>query len=179
MDTNGKAFLEHWNWAAEKGVMNKNSAAGLRAACKQVLSVVDNWESVDVKSLDIEKTLTQFQNLKKKDFKPKVLETYKRRFRLAVRSYLAYLEDPGGWKPKTLDRSTVERNNGDKGPKEGIRSVKHELPQAGLVEYPFPLRDSQIARLILPRDLKTSEAKRLYAFMTALVVDSDAGVGAK
>jgi hypothetical protein len=42
-----------------------------------------------------------FVNLKKKDFKPAVLETYKRRFRHAVASYLAYLNDPGAWKPRT------------------------------------------------------------------------------
>jgi predicted XRE-type DNA-binding protein len=32
-----RALIEHWPWAAEKGVMNKNTAAGLRAACVQVL----------------------------------------------------------------------------------------------------------------------------------------------
>src|SRR5689334_21415891 len=30
MDTTAKAFIEHWSWAAEKGVMNKNTAGGLR-----------------------------------------------------------------------------------------------------------------------------------------------------
>jgi hypothetical protein len=35
------------------------------------------------------------QEEEKKDFKPAVLETYKRRFRHAVASYLAYLNDPG------------------------------------------------------------------------------------
>jgi hypothetical protein len=35
-ETSGKAFLEHWSWAAEKGLMNKNTAGGLRSACGQV-----------------------------------------------------------------------------------------------------------------------------------------------
>jgi len=52
MDTTGKALVEHWNWAAEKGGMNKHTAAGLRAACTQVLGALDNWESVDITSLD-------------------------------------------------------------------------------------------------------------------------------
>ena len=38
----GKALIERWPWAAEKGVMNKNMAAGLRAAYVQVLGVPDD-----------------------------------------------------------------------------------------------------------------------------------------
>lgn len=172
METTGKALVEHWNWAAEKGVMNKNTAAGLRTACTQVLSALDDGESVDIKSLDVEGAFVRFQNLKKKDFKPAVLETYKRRFRQAVTSYLAYLDDPAGWKPRTLDRpAAAEKSNGGDRPIDTGRPTKHEMPQAGLVEYPFPLREGQIARLILPRDLKMSEVKRLSAFMATLAVD--------
>jgi len=174
METTGKAFVDHWNWAAKKGVMNKNTAAGLRAACTQVLRVLDDWESADIKGLDVEATLVRFQNLKAKDFKPTVLETYKRRFRQAVGSYLAYLDDPGGWKPRTRDRPAAgEKSNGGERSAETARLTKHEMPQAGVVEYPFPLREGQIARLFLPRDLNTSEVRRLSAFMSTLAVDFD------
>jgi len=173
MESTGKALLDHWNWAAEKGLMNKNTAGGLRAACSQVLSVVDDWETVDIKKLDLEQTLTKFQNLKGKEFKPQVLETYKRRFQQAVSSYLDYLEDPGSWKPKT--RSPRQAKNDRKPPmpsEPAAPATGSELRSAGMVEYPFPLREGQNARLILPRDLKRSEVKRLEAFMAALVVDS-------
>ncbi len=174
MEATGKAFVDHWKWASDKGIMNKNTAGGMRSACTKVLSVLDDWESVDVRGLDVENTLAKFQNLKKKDFRPAVLETYKRRFRQAVSSYLAYLEDPAGWKPRMLDRSSsMGRGNGGDSPVGPGRVTKHEIPQAGLVEYPFPLREGQIARLFLPRDLKTSEVKRLSAFMSTLVVDFD------
>lgn len=172
METTAKGLVDHWNWAADKGVMNKNTAAGLRAACTQVLSALDDWESLDIKGLDVEETLVRFQNLKKKDFKPAVLETYKRRFRQAVASYLAYLDDPAGWKPRMVERATSsEKGNGANRASEAARATRHEMPQAGLVEYPFPLREGQIARLILPRDLKMSEVKRLSAFMSTLAVD--------
>ncbi len=174
METTGKALVEHWNWAAEKGIMNRHTAAGLRGACTQVLGALGEWESVDIKGLDVEDALMRFQNLKKKDFKPAVLETYKRRFRHAMSSYLSYLEDPGGWKPRAVDRPVSgERSNGGDHPPESSRLARHEMPQVGLVEYPFPLREGQIARLTLPRDLKTSEVKRLAAFMSTLAVDFD------
>lgn len=176
METTGKSFVDHWNWAAQKGVMNKNTAGALRAACTQVLGVLENWEQLDIRGLDIEGTLVRFQNLKKKDFKPSVLETYKQRFRRAVASYLAYLDDPGGWKPRCLDRQVAEeKTNGGDRPADSGRVSKHEMPQAGVVEYPFPLREGQIARLFLPRDLKSSEVKRLAAFMSTLAVDFEPG----
>ena len=87
----GKTLIDHWSWAADKGVMNRNTAAGLRAACVQVLGVVDDPEQVNVANLDVEDLLTRFQNLRKQRFKPQVLEAYKRRFRNAVKSYKEYL----------------------------------------------------------------------------------------
>ena len=105
METKGKALIDHWSWAAEKGVMNKHTAAGLRAACVQVLGVLDDPDQADVASLDVDDLLTRFQNLRKQRFKPQVLEAYKRRFRSAVKSYKDYLENPGAWKPVNQDRS--------------------------------------------------------------------------
>lgn len=177
METTARAFLDHWSWAAEKGVMNRNTAAGLRAACTQVLSVLENWESVDIKALDIEDTLSRFQNLKKKDFKPAVLETYKRRFRQAIGSYLSYLDDPGGWRPKTAERAGGgEPRTGTEPPAEGRRlAPQRATAQAGMVDYPFPLplREGQDVRLSLPRDLKVSEVKRLTAFLMSLAIDAE------
>jgi len=173
METTGKAFLGHWDWAASKGLMNKNTAYGLRAACRRVLGVLDDWENVDIKEINVEETLTRFQNLRKTDFKPQVLETYKRRFRQAVSSYLSYVEDPGNWKATTRKRRRQPSIN-DRGATPAGKDVTgggYELPSAGLVEYPFPLREGQNARLVLPRDLKTSEVKRLTAFMATLAVD--------
>jgi len=40
------------------------------------------------------------------------------------------------------------------------------------VEYPFPIRDLT-AKLILPRDLRLAEAKRLGAFITSLAADAE------
>src|SRR4029077_20705491 len=109
-------------------------AAGLRAACTQVLGALDGWESVDIKSLNVEGTLTRFQNLKHKAFKPAVLDTYKRLFRQAVTSYLKYLDDPAGWKPRTVERiHAAEKPNGSDRVPDAGRTTMHEIPQSGLV----------------------------------------------
>jgi hypothetical protein len=179
METKGKALIEHWSWAAEKGVMNKNTAAGLRAACVQVLGVLDDPDQADVASIDIEDLLTRFQNLRKQRFKPQVLEAYKRRFRNAVKSYKDYLENPGAWKPATQDRSggpdrrsRASNASASQSVASGTSHSRTAIGSAGSEEYPFPLRPGVMARLTLPVDLTLDEARRIKAFVDMLVVVS-------
>jgi len=105
MEKNAKSLVDHWAWAAEKGLMNRNTAAGLRSACTRILEVLgDNWEQTDISNLDVEDLLLRFQNLRKKEFAPQVLGTYKQRFRRAVASYFEYLENPGAWRPSAQEK---------------------------------------------------------------------------
>jgi hypothetical protein len=173
----GKSLVDHWSWAAEKGVMNRNTAAGLRAACVQVLSVLEEGENDDIAKLDVEALLTRFQNLRKQRFKPQVLETYKRRFRKAVSSYLEYLENPGGWKPTNQERFTAQDRarrasigRPQTAPGGGATAIR--VVAVGEVEYPFPLRPGVMARLILPVDLTSDEVTRIQNFVAMLVVDA-------
>jgi len=43
------------------------------------------------------------------------------------------------------------------------------FPGTGFIEYPFPIRKGQNARLVLPRDLTRNDVKRITAFLKALV----------
>ncbi len=172
MESSAANLVEHWDWAAKKGLMNLNTARSLRAACAQVLAVLDNWESIDIRDLNVDDTLARFVNLRKKDFKPQSLETYKQRFRYAVTQYLAYLENPAGWRPRFRERTAAER----KPSREAV------MPQAStdtpsdrggtIITYPFPLREGLIVRLSLPPDLTLAEVQRLTSYMTILAVDA-------
>lgn len=183
MDTNttGKQLVDHWTWAAEKGVMNRNSAFGMRSACSQVLSVLDNWKEIDVTSIDIEDLLKRFRNLRARDFSPSSLDAYEKRFRGGIASFLDYVNNPSGWKPTArAPRKPRSKEDGDDA-KEARREdaqvpvARSEAP--GLIEYPFPLRDKLVARLMLPRDLTIAEARRLYGFMNAVAIDRESESG--
>lgn len=184
IDTSGKALVDHWKWASEKGVMKSNTANALRAACAQVLSVVEGWETLDVRSLDVEDVYRRFQNKRSKDFKPDSLEAYRRRFTQAVRMFLEYVENPSTWKAPSREaskeRSARKARNGgapelDESEVKPILSERSAAPtiQSGLVEYPFPLREGRLAFLKLPIDLKTAEVKRLTAYLNTLAVDAE------
>jgi hypothetical protein len=108
METSARALIDHWSWAADKGLMNRNTAGGLRSACTRVLEVLgEGWEQTDISNANVEDLLLRFQNLKKKDYRPEVLEVYKQRFRKAVTSYLEYLANPGSWKPGAREKSAA------------------------------------------------------------------------
>jgi hypothetical protein len=174
METSGKGLVDHWLWAVRKGLMNQNTANALRAACSQVLAVVDDWETEDLSGLDVEGTLKRFENLRKKDFKPQTLETYKRRFRQALQSFLSYHDDPGNWKPPSQERRSewpLRNGAGRQSPDEREKASVRGREVSGLVEYPYPLRAGVIARLTLPPDLNTREVRRLTKFMESLVID--------
>lgn len=174
MDSTAKALIDHWDWAAERGLMNPNTAGTLHAACAKVLSIYDDLDAVDVRQLDVDDTVVRFRNLKAKDLKPDSLGTYENRFRQAVRSFIQYLDDPGGWKPAARPQAAGPRNkakaaNGNGGPHE------QEAPAqvGGLVTYPFPIRSGLVAKISLPPDLKRAELQRVTAFMGTLTVDDE------
>src|SRR3989442_10203866 len=139
MDTSGKALLHHWRWAAEKGLMNRNTANGVRSACAQVIGILDEKESADVTQIDVEAILKRFENLKAKEFKPAVLDTYKNRFRQAVASFRTYVKDPGTWKPGIAERPARAKKNGNGERTPGqtpLQTIVQPPPATGVGEYP-------------------------------------------
>lgn len=178
IDTSGKALVDHWKWAAEKGLMNLNTARSLSAACKQVLSVLDGWEKLDIRAIDIDDVTRRFQNRRNKDFKPDSLEVYKQRFSQAVARFLKYADDPSSWKGVTRERQR-RREKGNDGSAESTSSATQRAssdsgtPGAALVEYPFPLREGRFAYLRLPADLRLADVKRLTAYLNTLAIDTE------
>jgi hypothetical protein len=182
MDTSGKALVDFWKWAGEKGLVNQNTANSKRAACSQVLGAIDNWETLDVSALNIDDVFRRFTNKRSKDFTPTSLGTYKSRFKQALTDFLAHTQNPESWKPGSHDRPAAtrkEKSAVSAVPKNGNGNSTPEthhdmLPgRAGLVEYPFPLREGRFAYLRLPADLKMVDVRRLTAYLNTLADDAE------
>jgi hypothetical protein len=180
----GLAFVRHWDWVAEKGLMAPATARAIRAAVSQILKIDDNWEGVDVGSLDVEALFARFRNLSK--IAPGSLAAYESRFRSGLQSYLAYLDNPTSYQPKA--RKALPRD--DKTTPKSHTKLKAEFPLANpgfssappmttssakLVVYPFPVRPDVFAELKLPADLTPDEALRLGAFLKAVAVSEPGG----
>ena len=177
LHTNGRALIEHWDWASSKGLMNATTARIIKNASYQVLSVQPGWEDLEVETLNLEDAFRRFQNLKGKGLAPRSLQDYRRRFEQGVESFLAYIRDPAAWKgpgqdrPRRTDSTSTPRA---KVTDHGSRLAVPSFDEAGLIEYPFPIRSGVTGRIELPPDLRASEAKRLCGFIMSLAIDSDA-----
>jgi len=193
-EASGAGIVDHYTWAAKKGVMNPNTAGSLKAAAQSVLLAFDpdNWKQLDLTKLNVEEALQRFRNLKSREYTPTSLEVVQNRFRRAVASYFEYLQDPAGWKPTTRTVTPRKSNDGKKSTPTGGADVETPESQpftigmlsasisqsatSKLMDYPFPLREGVIAHLHLPRDLTAKDVRRLHVFMQSLVLD-DVGSG--
>ena len=180
MEKTCKALIDHWDWAAEKGLMNATSARIIKNACSQVVGVLDNWDQIDVDEIDPDDVFARFQNLKGKGLTPRSLQDYRRRFRQALASFRAYVKDPPSWKGPGQERRARQAQpdgRSDKPPKKPATTGTPQPPRAGraeasdLIEYPYPLRSDLMVRISLPRDLRLIEAKRLGSYIATLAVD--------
>lgn len=183
----GLAFVRHWDWVAEKGLMAPASARAIRAAVSQILKIEKGWETIDVQTLDVDGLIARFRNLSK--LAPGSLAAYESRFRTGLASYLAYLNNPTSYQPKT--RKTGPREEKGVPKAKGGRTAPAATPPASpavpqltssaakLIVYPFPVRPDVFAELKLPADLTVEEANRLSAFLKAVALADGGGGGSQ
>jgi hypothetical protein len=183
----GLAFVQHWDWVADKGLMPRNTAMGVRAAVSQILKIEDGWESIDVRNIDLDNLLARFRNLS--DLSPGSLATYESRFRSGWASYLAYLDSPTTYQPKARKQPpqhepSRQSKRGRIGPSDPSGASSEDIQETGsnqplsppsvrLVVYPFPVRPDVFAELKLPANLSADEAERLSTFLRALALGSE------
>lgn len=176
-ETTGRALIEFLSFAADKGLMNANTAGSLRGACKEVLSAIegaDEWEEVDVRTIDVADYAQRFERLRTSKYKPASLAVYKTRFKNGVEMFLSYVENPSGWK-YTAERPAKDRNKNrprPPGAPEGKAGAAFTPPPDDyMITYPFPLRHGLVVTLRLPEDLTTREADRLCNYVKSLAFE--------
>src|SRR5439155_21748819 len=105
--------------------------------------------------------------------------------RTGLASYLAYLNNPTSYQPKTRKAGPREEKASPRSKSGGTAPATPPalplVPQvtssaARLVVYPFPVRPDVFAELKLPADLTLDEANRLSAFLKAVAL-ADGGSG--
>jgi hypothetical protein len=195
MEANGKDLVDFWAWASKNGLMNGNTAGGLRSACKEVISAVagdDGWEELDLTTIDPEDYALRFERLRMSKFKPASLGVYKARFKNGLQMYLDYLSNPSGWR-YTAERPARDRKraaeptgasgasangNGSASPTSKAKNatasaanINNDSKQM-MIEYPFPMRPDCVVTLSLPDNMTAREAERLGAFLKALAYDA-------
>lgn len=181
-DGTARGLVEFLDYAADKGLLNKNTAAAQKSAVTKVLEIDgDHWEELDLRSLDLDQQVSRFQTLRKDKLSPPSLRTYESRFRTALNEYLRYLDDPGAYRPTSGSAKGGESTKGSKKRKRAEKTA--ETPSGSttappardnLITYPFPLRAGTMVYLQLPKDMSSREAERLARYVQSLALDTAA-----
>jgi hypothetical protein len=178
---------------ADKGWVSRGAIVALKTAVRQILMAADgdNWEQVEVKSLDIEDYMTRFSNKTMGKYNSQSIAAYRSRLQRAIDWYEKFLANPG-WTPKTTPKSTlvgakdgsavaektrtttrqIQKGN-DNAPQE-VSIVENTLSKTtaiNLVKYPFPLHSGEVVYFYLPPAFPKLEAERMANFLIALSLE--------
>lgn len=185
------ALNQFLDWAAAKGLMNKNTSTSRKLAVNKVLSVLDEGEVLDLRTINPDDVFARFETLKGMDFKPASLRVYQSRMNSALGDFLEYVDNPSGFRPK---KPRNQRNRGSNGDVEKSNQ-KASTPAAERVSYiestnrqvtgnvmqntinvPIPLREGLIVDVSrLPFDLTKKEAARIASVISAYALEDEGG----
>ena len=170
------AFLE---WAAEKGLMKKQSAMSLKTACTNVLSILDDSEAADLSNIDWESVHQRWENINARNVSPSTMRAYRQRVKYGVEEFGRYLENRSTWKPAGGQRSVSSGSQSRKTDqtRQRTREVNEarddshdDIVDPSRITHRFPLRrDMVVAITGIPFDVKKSEMARLTAYLSNLV----------
>jgi hypothetical protein len=170
-----------------QGLVNANTGAGWRAACLKMLGDIDDNANVD--QIVPSEAVRRYSNRNPGELKPSSLKEYERRLGLVLRHFLEWTENPAGYKgagkessPRVGSGEKLKNKNKDAQKKQAqdeglIKTVVNEAEsgksaiRTQMIVHQFPLRPGLNSQVTLPTDLKTGEAARLAAFISALVTE--------
>jgi hypothetical protein len=186
-DYSRTALLRFLDTLGEKGLANSNTAQSYKVAVGKVLSDASPEDEADVRQVNVELAVRRFNNKNPGVLSPNSLTEYRRRVESAIKEFVRYTDNPLTYTP--IGRNVNRRpENGDRRPdrRPSNGGTKRAQPQQtteltpepaaapqkpGMIALPFPIRPDLLARIEVPIDMKTDEAKRLSAFIMTLATD--------
>lgn len=189
----GGGLIAFLDYAIGKGYLKVSTGQALKTSVKEVLSSTEgeeDWESVDLDSLDVDDTLRRFETLRAMKFSTGSLNTYKGRFQRSFKMFEDFRASPGTWRPSvktrkrtsagsvetstaatSSDEAPVATSSPAVTPAATAHASTAHAHRATIITYPFPLREGVLASVELPADLTAREAKRLASFIGSLAIE--------
>ena len=175
------ALVEFLDYLARKGLMNKTTASSRKAAVNNVLSVLDDEETIDISRIDLDDVMRRFHNLNGMNYTTDSLATYKSRVRSAIEDFISYVENPmafrpstgGGRKTREGARTTVIKSQKDNGTlrTQSAGPLLQPPPAVATLILPIPVRaDLTVYIQGLPHDLTQAEASKIANVIRAMAV---------
>jgi hypothetical protein len=184
-DGRAKNVLEYLDNLIEKGKATSGAIKPLKIAFTKVVQTIDGeeWESTEVKSIDVEDYMARFANLTMGKYSSNSLTEYKSRVNKVIGWYIQFLDKPG-WTPDIQKRNrTPKASSPTKAEQisvisprsDDLRDVPQTMPSVvnapGRILYPYPLLDGQLIHISLPIKLSKQDARRIGAFIESIAVE--------
>jgi hypothetical protein len=179
-DLSTEGLREFIRFVREKGLASKSTAEGWQVSVGKLLDELPDIEDRDVREIDLDAAVRRFSNKNPGLLSPKSLGEYQRRVAQSIGEFVTWASDPAAYKPRGRTRSRKrDSSSGKTARPTGKQAVllggsSHQLagslPPSAL-SLTFPLRDNFLAQFVLPRDMKSDEARRLGAFLLTLAMD--------
>jgi hypothetical protein len=184
-DGTGGGLFEFFDWAESKHELPKSQVANWRGAARNVLSIEDDYEAIDLRALDLDDFLRRFEIASRTRYKSDSLNAYKGRFRKAVETYRLWLQQSPDWKGAVAPARASANGSSHSGGGANATVVGRNRaaasappPPPGTIDHTFPLRPGVYARLSLPEDINSRDAKRLSVFISSLAFDEQLAITA-
>ena len=179
-DFSREALAKFLEMIESKGLGNAHTVGALKVASSKILGDLSPDEEADVRKVDVRLAVKRYNNKNPNLLSPRSLAEYERRTALAIREFVRYHDDPRGYEgigrgaPTRPDRSEKKPRKAESGGTETavpVPTPQAASPTSSGLSLAFPLRQDFLAQVVLPRDLKSDEARRLAAFIATLAVD--------
>ena len=112
IEGSGAGLIAFLNWAIDKNELVETTASALRTGCIKVLSVEDDWQSLDLRTANLDDIIRRFKTKHRMDMKDRTVEQYEQRFRQSVDMYLKRLNGEP-WQPAQRQRKTSSPQAGN------------------------------------------------------------------
>ena len=182
-------LVKFLDYVGSKGLVSPATANARKIAVNKVLGVLEDSETADVATIDLDSVMRRFSNLEGSRYTPDSLQTYKSRVKSAIEDFTAYVADPLTFKPKGATRERKSSigaglNKGD--PKREARPnplsdgqvpTPHSAPEppaASATILNIPLRADLTVKIQgLPFDLTGPEARKIASVVTAMALSTE------
>lgn len=180
-DRSKTALLNFLTWLGDKGYLPANTATARKIVATKVLADLSDEEAADVTKLDLDMTMSRFENRNRGKYGADSLRTYRSRLRNSIRDFNRYADDPLAYQPHKSSGSPVRLKPKPIKPSNAVVSGKSmdaptpsaQRPDVDDNVLPIALREDLIVRILgLPFDLSPAEGKKISNIVLAHVSES-------
>ncbi len=181
--------VQYLDFLSNKGHLTSGSVSAMRTGFTKVTRTLggEDWEKIEVRSIDIDEYMTRFANMTHGQYNAASLADYKSRVKKVVTWYLEFLSNPG-WVPDVKTRTripksvkslettpTVINEPTNISPAPQLPGIAREniTTLSKLIAFTLPLTDGTLVNLYLPPVLNKQDAKRVARFVEMLVIEED------